>query len=85
MEQYDGLSRIWSDEKTQLSGRYRGFGLGRLGSCERDYVEQKSGGTHHAWGALIVVFSVLSLFGGATGGFGIGLILGLIGSALAVT
>jgi len=39
---------------------------------------------HATWGALIVVFSVLSLFGGA-GGFFIGLILGLIGGILAIT
>jgi len=37
------------------------------------------------WGALIVLFSVLSIFGSAMGGFGIGLILGLIGGILAIT
>jgi hypothetical protein len=39
---------------------------------------------HMTWGILIAIFSVLSIFGGAMGGFGIGLILGLIGGALAV-
>ncbi len=40
---------------------------------------------HSTWGMLIVLFSVLSIFGGAMGGFGIGLILGLIGGVLAIT
>ncbi len=39
---------------------------------------------HMTWGALIAVFSILSLFGGA-GGFFVGLILGLIGGILAIT
>jgi len=40
---------------------------------------------HSTWGTLIVIFSVLSIFGGMMGGFGIGLILGLIGGILGVT
>ena len=40
---------------------------------------------HSTWGTLIIVFSVLSIFGSAMGGFGIGLILGLIGGILGVT
>ena len=40
---------------------------------------------HATWGILIVLFSVLSIFGGAMGGFGIGLVLGLIGGVLAIT
>lgn len=40
---------------------------------------------HSTWGTLIVIFSVLSIFGSAMGGFGIGLILGLIGGVLAIT
>ena len=39
---------------------------------------------HMTWGALIAVFSILSLFSGA-GGFFVGLILGLIGGILAIT
>ena len=39
---------------------------------------------HSTWGILIIVFSVLSIFGSAMGGFGIGLILGLIGGILGV-
>ena len=39
---------------------------------------------HTTWGVLILVFSILSLFGGA-GGFYVGLILGLIGGTLAIT
>ena len=39
---------------------------------------------HTTWGTLIVIFSVVSVFGGM-GGFGIGLILGLIGGILAIT
>jgi len=40
---------------------------------------------HQTWGTLIVIFSVLSIFSGAMGGFGIGLILGLIGGILGIT
>ncbi len=39
---------------------------------------------HTTWGILIIIFSVLSVFGSAMGGFGIGLVLGLIGGALAI-
>jgi len=35
------------------------------------------------WGSLILVFSIVSLFGGSVGGF-IGAILGIIGAALAL-
>ena len=38
---------------------------------------------HNTWGTLIIVFSVLSIFGGM-GGFGAGLILGLVGGILAI-
>ena len=40
---------------------------------------------HSTFGILIVIFSVLSIFGSAMGGFGVGLILGLIGRVLAIT
>lgn len=40
---------------------------------------------HTTWGTLIIIFSALSIFGSAMGGFGIGLILGLMGGVLAVT
>jgi hypothetical protein len=40
---------------------------------------------HTTWGILIVVFSALSLFGSMMGGFGVGLLLGLIGGILAIT
>ena len=40
---------------------------------------------HSTWGSLIVLFSVLSIFGSAMGGFGVGLVLGLIGGVLAIT
>jgi hypothetical protein len=40
---------------------------------------------HSTWGTLIVLFSVLSVFGSMMGGFGVGLILGLIGGILAIT
>lgn len=39
---------------------------------------------HATWGTLILVFSLISVAGG-WGGFGIGLILGLIGGALAIS
>ncbi len=40
---------------------------------------------HKTWGILILVFSVLSIFGSMMGGFGIGVLLGLIGGILAIT
>ena len=40
---------------------------------------------HSTWGTLIIIFSVLSLFGSMMAGFGIGLILGVIGGILALT
>ena len=40
---------------------------------------------HTTWGILILVFSVLSVFGSMMGGFGIGVLLGLIGGILAIT
>jgi len=41
-------------------------------------------GQHRTWGILIIIFSVLSLFGGMISGLGLGLILGVIGGALAI-
>jgi hypothetical protein len=38
---------------------------------------------HRTWGVIILVFSILSILGGM-GGFGLGLILGIIGGALAI-
>ena len=40
---------------------------------------------HSKWGLVILIFSVLSIFGSAMGGFGVGLILGIIGGILALT
>lgn len=39
---------------------------------------------HKTWGIVILVFSILSVIGGM-GGFGIGLIIGIIGGALAIS
>jgi len=39
---------------------------------------------HFRWGTLILIFSVLSVFGGM-GGFLVGLILGVVGGALAIS
>jgi len=39
---------------------------------------------HSTWGVLILIFSVLSLFGSMMGGLGVGLILGIIGGVLAI-
>jgi hypothetical protein len=39
---------------------------------------------HTTWGVLVIIFSVLSIFGSAMGGFGVGLILGIIGGVLAL-
>lgn len=40
---------------------------------------------HTKWGLVILIFSVVSIFGSAMGGFGVGLTLGLIGGILALT
>jgi hypothetical protein len=40
---------------------------------------------HSKWGLLIVIFSVLSIFGSAMAGFGVGLILGVLGGIFALT
>jgi hypothetical protein len=40
---------------------------------------------HTIWGTLIIVFAALSIFSSAMGGFGVGLILGIIGGILAMT
>ena len=40
---------------------------------------------HSKWGLIILIFSILSIFGSAMGGFGVGLILGVIGGILALT
>jgi len=37
------------------------------------------------WGTMILIFSIVSLFGGSMGGFLIGAILGIIGGALALS
>ena len=40
---------------------------------------------HSKWGLLILIFSVLSIFGSAMAGLGVGLILGVIGGIFALT
>jgi len=40
---------------------------------------------HTTWGLVIVIFSALSIIGGAMAGLGIGFVLGLIGGILALT
>jgi hypothetical protein len=40
---------------------------------------------HTTWGILVIIFSVLSIFASVAGGFGVGLILGIVGGALALT
>lgn len=40
---------------------------------------------HSKWGLLILIFSVLSIFGSAMAGFGVGLILGVLGGIFALT
>jgi len=40
---------------------------------------------HSKWALVILIFSVLNLFGSAIGGFGIGLVLGIIGGILGLT
>ncbi len=39
---------------------------------------------HMTWGILIIIFSVLSLFGGMMNGLGVGLFLGIVGGVLAI-
>ncbi len=40
---------------------------------------------HSKWGLLILIFSVLSIFGSAMAGFGVGLILGVLGGIFVLT
>jgi len=40
---------------------------------------------HTTWGVVIVVFSALSVLGSMMGGFGVGVLLGLVGGILAIT
>lgn len=40
---------------------------------------------HSKWGILILIFSVLSIFGSAMAGFGVELILGVLGGIFALT
>jgi len=40
---------------------------------------------HSKWGLLILIFSVLSIFGSAMAGFGVGLVLGVLGGIFALT
>jgi hypothetical protein len=40
---------------------------------------------HSTWGSVIVLFSVLSIFTSTMGGFGVGLILGIVGGVLGIT
>ena len=70
-----------------------GFGFGILGIVGvvfgiiviiSAYMLNSKPAEHTTWGTLIVIFSVLSIFGSA-GGFGVGLILGIIGGVLAIT
>jgi hypothetical protein len=37
------------------------------------------------WGTLILAFSIVALFSGSMGGFGLGSILGIVGGILAIT
>jgi hypothetical protein len=41
-------------------------------------------GQHQTWGVVILIFSILSIFGGM-GGYLVGLILGIVGGALAIS
>jgi hypothetical protein len=75
-------------------GLMGGFGYGLFGILDLIFgaivvisaiMLNRSPREHATWGTLIVIFSVLSIFGGAMGGFGIGLVLGLIGGVLAIT
>jgi|SRR5208337_3141442 len=40
---------------------------------------------HSKWGLLILIFSILSVFGSSMAGFGVGLILGVLGGIFAFT
>jgi hypothetical protein len=75
-------------------GRMGGFGFGMFGILGlifgviviiSAFMLNSKPQEHSTWGTLIVIFSVLSIFGGAMGGLGVGLILGLIGGILGIT
>jgi hypothetical protein len=75
-------------------GMMGGFGLGMFGILGlifgviviiSAFMLNSKPREHSTWGTLIIIFSVLSILGSARGGFGVGLILGIIGGILGIT
>jgi hypothetical protein len=89
---YGGWDRMMSPGFGMMGGLGYGFGLlGILGLISGAIVIisalmfNRKPEEHSTWGTLIVIFSVLSIFGSMMAGFGVGLILGVIGGILAVS
>ncbi len=85
-----GMMRGWGPWRSWLFMPMFSIGLGIFGLISGIIVVISSmmlnsePENHAKWGTLILIFSVLSIFGGI-GGYGIGLILGVIGGVLAIT
>jgi len=58
------------------------FGIGVIVSAVMLYNNPQE---HSKWGLFILIFSLLSIFGSAMAGFGVGLILGVLGGVFALT
>ena len=89
---YEGMGRYSSGPAFGMMGGY-GFGgiLGLAGVVFGIVVIvgavmlYNKPSEHSKWGLLILIFSVLSIFGSAMPGFRVGLILGVLGGIFALT
>jgi hypothetical protein len=89
---YGGWSGMMTPGFGMMGGLGYGFGLiGLLGLVfgvtviVSAIMLNRKAEYHSTWGTLIVIFSLLCIFGSMMAGFGIGLILGLIGGILTIT
>ncbi len=88
MEGYDGSGMMGDIDRTGMVDAgfiaLRILGLVFAGVVLYSAIKLNSSSVQHVtWGSLILVFSILSVFT-SWGGFGIGLILGVIGGGLAI-
>jgi hypothetical protein len=92
---YGMMGGFWSNPGFgMMSGYGLGYGMGWLGfagilfgiAVVASALMLYSHPTDHSkWGILILIFSVLSILGSAMAGFGVGLILGVLGGIFALT
>ena len=81
------VSPYWAEIATRLSGFVLFLSLiGLVSGAVVIYAStmlKSKPAQHSTWGAIIIIFSILSVFG-AWAGFGIGMLLGIIGGILAI-